>query len=100
MPRGPDREKIKYKNKPTTTGGRPIIALRKVITSFLPLKLLIARIVPKGIANMPAIASELKLTFIESRRISIRSESAEIINVSASSNAFISIIMHFLQTKN
>ena len=44
---------------------------------------------------MPAIASALKLTFTESRRISMESESAETIYVSASLNAFISIIMYF-----
>ena len=45
------------------------------------------------------IASALKLTCTESKRISMRSGSAETINVSASLNAFMSIIMHFFQNE-
>ena len=71
-PKKPDWEKRIYKTKPTNTGGKAIIELKKIKTTFLPKKLFDAR--------MPAIGSPIivetnkatKETFSERNIISYR----------------------------
>ena len=73
QPNGPDREINKYTINPTTTGGKPIIALNIIRTVSLPQKFFIAKYVPIGKPTKQDKTNEKKLTFIESRRISKKS---------------------------
>ena len=73
QPNGPDREINKYTINPTTTGGKPIMALNIIKIVSLPQKFLIAKYVPIGKPTKQDKSNERQLTFIESRRISKKS---------------------------
>ena len=69
QPNGPDREINKYTINPTTTGGKPIIALNIISTISLPQKFLIAKYVPMGKPTKQDKSNDRQLTFIESKSI-------------------------------
>ena len=69
-PRGPERERARYKTRPTTTGGNPKNALIKTTTSRRPQKGKIASAVPMGKLMAVAATVAAKLTLIDSATIS------------------------------
>jgi hypothetical protein len=71
-PRGPERERARYKTRPTTTGGSPKKALIKTTIKRRPRKEKIARTVPIGKLITVAAAVAAKLTLIESATISTK----------------------------
>jgi hypothetical protein len=73
QPKGPDLEINKYTISPTTTGGSPIIVLKKINIMSLPQKFLIARKVPKGNPTKQEKNNEKQLTLSESNNISNKS---------------------------
>jgi hypothetical protein len=75
QPNGPDRDRFRYTIKPTTTGGSPIRAFTMTTSVFLKIKLLMARIAPKGKPIKQDRTNEVKLTRIERDNISSKSES-------------------------
>ena len=72
-PRGPERERARYRTRPTTTGGNPKKALIKTTIKRRPRKGQIARTVPVGKLITVAAAVATKLTLIESATISMKS---------------------------
>ena len=71
-PRGPERERARYRTSPTTTGGNPKKALIKTTIKRRPRKEQIARTVPMGKLITVAAAVAAKLTLIESATISTK----------------------------
>jgi len=71
-PRGPDRERVRYRTRPTPTGGNPKKALIKTTIKRRPRKAQIARTVPIGKLITVAAVVAAKLTLIESTTISTK----------------------------
>jgi hypothetical protein len=71
-PRGPERERVRYRTRPTTTGGNPKKALTKTTIERRPRNGKIARAVPMGKLITVATAVAAKLTPIESATISAK----------------------------
>lgn len=72
-PKGPDLEINKYTIRPTTTGGSPIIVLKKIKLMSFPQKFLIAKKVPKGNPIKEEKNNDRQLTLNESNNISYKS---------------------------
>ena len=70
---GPDRERARYKTKPTTTGGKPKNALIRTTNNLRPRKGKMAIAAPMGRLTIVAIAVAAKLTLIESPTIARKS---------------------------
>ena len=71
-PKNPYCEKRTYKSKPTNTGGKAIIELKKIKTTFLPKKLFDARMPAIGSPIIVEINKATKETFSERNIISYR----------------------------
>jgi hypothetical protein len=72
-PSGPERERIRYRTSPTTTGGKPKNALIRTTSSRRPRKGKIAMAVPIGKLTVAATTVAARLTLIESPTISRKS---------------------------
>src|SRR3984893_13495221 len=71
-PRGPERERVRYRTRPTTTGGNPKNALIKTTIDRRPRNGKIARAVPTGKLSAVATTVAATLTLIESATISMK----------------------------
>src|SRR5258708_27748731 len=71
-PRGPERERARYRTRPTTTGGKPKNALIKTTINRRPRKGKIARAAPTGKLIAVATTVAAMLTLIESVTISTK----------------------------
>ncbi len=66
-PSGPERDSARNTASPTTTGGRPISALRTTMTPSRPGKRVSANIAPTGTPISAAKNTALRLTISDSR---------------------------------
>src|ERR1041385_4540051 len=82
-PSGPERERSRYTTKPTTTGGRPIRALRTMAAVRRPGKCKSATAAPNGKPMIAAPATPVRLIRTDSRTISSSPASSRTISLRA-----------------
>ena len=72
-PNGPERERVRYSTRPTTTGGNPKNAFIRMTITRRPRKEKIARAVPAGKLIAVAAIVAARLMLIDSATISKKS---------------------------